>query len=180
MTYTVDVTNTAAPVYTDPAKEAAAELRAIKTLLASHTATIASIPIIIPGTIIMLAGGASVPTGYLLCPAEPTAISRTEFANLFAQIGTVWGVGDGATTFGMPYFPNGYAPVATQTLAGVTTLGENKAHTHADSGNPVAANVGYNPGGPVYAGVPAAGTTGSSGGTANLAAGNSVFFCVKT
>jgi microcystin-dependent protein len=46
------------------------------------------------------AGTGAVPTGYLLC--DGSAISRTTYADLFAAIGTTWGVGDGTTTFNLP------------------------------------------------------------------------------
>ena len=44
--------------------------------------------------------GTSVPTGFLLC--DGSAVSRTTYATLFAVIGTVWGVGNGSTTFNLP------------------------------------------------------------------------------
>lgn len=40
------------------------------------------------------------PSGYL--KANGALISRTTYANLFASIGTTFGVGDGSTTFGLP------------------------------------------------------------------------------
>lgn len=42
----------------------------------------------------------SVPAGWLKCNAA--AVSRTVYAALFAKIGTVYGVGDGSTTFNVP------------------------------------------------------------------------------
>ena len=44
--------------------------------------------------------GASVPTGYLLC--NGAAISRAQYPELFAAIGTTWGAGDGSSTFNVP------------------------------------------------------------------------------
>lgn len=44
--------------------------------------------------------GTSAPTGWLLC--DGTAVSRTTYAALFAVISTVYGVGDGSTTFNLP------------------------------------------------------------------------------
>lgn len=44
--------------------------------------------------------GASPPAGSVLCYGQ--ALSRTEYADLFTAIGTVWGVGDGSTTFNVP------------------------------------------------------------------------------
>ncbi len=44
--------------------------------------------------------GSSAPTGWLLCYGQ--LVSRTTYADLFTAIGTTYGVGDGATTFGLP------------------------------------------------------------------------------
>ena len=44
--------------------------------------------------------GSTVPTGSLEC--DGTAISRTIYADLFSDIGTTYGVGDGSTTFNIP------------------------------------------------------------------------------
>lgn len=52
-----------------------------------------------PGVIEMF-GAAAAPAGYLAC--DGAAVSRTTYADLFEAIGTVWGVGDGATTFNVP------------------------------------------------------------------------------
>ena len=40
------------------------------------------------------------PSGYLAC--DGSAVSRTTYAALFAVLGTVWGAGDGSTTFNIP------------------------------------------------------------------------------
>lgn len=45
-------------------------------------------------------GGTSIPTGWLLCNGQ--AVSRTDYADLFAVIGTAYGSGDGSTTFNIP------------------------------------------------------------------------------
>ncbi len=45
-------------------------------------------------------GRAAAPLGWLMC--DGAAVSRSTFANLFAAIGTAYGVGDGATTFNLP------------------------------------------------------------------------------
>ena len=50
------------------------------------------------------------PTGWLEC--NGAAISRTTYSDLFAVTGTVFGVGNGSTTFNIPdlrgYFPRGW------------------------------------------------------------------------
>ena len=43
---------------------------------------------------------ASVPSGWIDC--DGSAISRTSYASLFSEIGTLYGVGDGSTTFNIP------------------------------------------------------------------------------
>lgn len=51
------------------------------------------------GAVIPFAGSSS-PTGWLLCGGQ--AVSRVTYAALFSAIGTVYGVGDGSTTFNLP------------------------------------------------------------------------------
>lgn len=53
-----------------------------------------------PIATLQLFAGSTYPTGYLR--ADGTAISRTSYADLFAVIGTTYGVGDGSTTFNLP------------------------------------------------------------------------------
>jgi len=58
----------------------------------------------LPGVVVAyaapLASNASAPPGWLLC--DGSAVSRTQYAALFAAIGTSAGQGDGATTFNVP------------------------------------------------------------------------------
>ena len=42
------------------------------------------------------------PSGYLKC--NGAAVSRTTYADLFAEIGTAFGAGDGSSTFNVPDF----------------------------------------------------------------------------
>lgn len=62
------------------------------------------------GTIIPFAGN-SVPQGYLLC--DGSAISRTTYASLFAVIGTIYGTGDGNSTFNLP------SVIGSRTITGI-------------------------------------------------------------
>lgn len=70
--------------------------------------------------------------GWLLC--DGSIVSRTTYAALFSELGTLYGAGDGSTTFGLPSFagrlPMG-ASVArpTGSQAGSETF--NNAHDHA-------------------------------------------------
>lgn len=125
------------------------------------------------GTIIDFAGTAA-PSGYMACPLVATNISRTTYAALFAAIGTTWGVGDGSTTFGVPYFAADYAAVQANANVGTVTTGDVKAHTH-----PLTASTNAAGGSSVPSVSGGTGTTGSTGGAANLAAGSRVLKCVK-
>lgn len=68
-------------------------------------------------------GGASAPTGWTIC--DGTAISRTTFVTLFGVINTLYGAGNGTTTFNIPdlrgRMPAGFAPSSGH--ADVSTLG---------------------------------------------------------
>jgi len=83
--------------------------------------------------------GSSAPTGWLLC--DGTAVSRTTYAALYAVIGTVYGSGDGSTTFNLPDL-QGRMPVGRGTHADVNALGKSEgvavasrrpAHPHTNS-----------------------------------------------
>lgn len=52
------------------------------------------------GTILAFAGNGALPDGYLLC--DGAAVSRTDYADLFAAIDTIYGTGDGSATFNLP------------------------------------------------------------------------------
>lgn len=45
-------------------------------------------------------GGSTAPTGWLMC--DGSAVSRTDYSQLFDAIGTTYGSGDGSTTFNLP------------------------------------------------------------------------------
>ena len=97
---------------------------------------------LIPAGTMVLFGGTSAPSGWLLC--DGAAYSRTTYAALFAAINTRWGVGDGSTTFNIPDL-RGRAPIGEGQGSGLTnrtlgsklgeenhalTLAENGSHTH--------------------------------------------------
>ncbi len=54
----------------------------------------------VPAGTIYSFGGASAPTGWLLC--NGSAVSRTTYADLFSAISTAWGYGNNSTTFTLP------------------------------------------------------------------------------
>jgi microcystin-dependent protein len=71
---------------------------------------------------IIYTGSAIASPGYLA--AHGTAVSRTEYAKLFAVIGTTFGVGDGSTTFNLPDLRGIFARSAgSQVIGGQTFTG---------------------------------------------------------
>lgn len=120
---------------------------------------------------------AAAPSDWQLC--DGSAISRTTYANLFAIIGTTFGIGDGSTTFNIPdyrgSFPIGvgssYVLAATGGAATHTlTTAEIPGHTHS-IGN-VTTNQQVNAGANTtylnHTGGIATGSTGGGGAHENL------------
>lgn len=68
--------------------------------VAQVTAALAAQPTLPTGSIQMFAGSVLPAGGWLWC--DGSAVSRTTYAALFAALGTVWGAGDGSTTFNLP------------------------------------------------------------------------------
>ena len=68
--------------------------------------------------------GNTLPDGWLAC--DGTAVSRTTYANLFSKIGTIYGSGDGSTTFALPNltdkFIQGNSTVGTEKSAGLPNI----------------------------------------------------------
>jgi microcystin-dependent protein len=86
------------------------------------------------GVVEMFAGRTTVvPTGWLFC--DGSAVSRTTYAALFGVIDTVYGAGDGSTTFNLPDLrsraPIGAAPggVPGLTQRALATSGGEENHT---------------------------------------------------
>lgn len=84
---------------------------------------------------IIMRGKVETPEGYL--PCDGAAVSRTEYAALFALIGTTYGVGDGSTTFNVPNLKGKCIFGKKSTETEFDTLGEsggaktiNLAHSH--------------------------------------------------
>ena len=89
----------------------------------------------VPAGTIQYFAGSSAPDGYL--KANGALISRTTYADLFAAIGTTFGVGDGSTTFGIPDLRGEFARgwddargVDTGRTFGSAQAEDFKAHTH--------------------------------------------------
>lgn len=120
---------------------------------------------------------ASAPSSGLVC--NGTAVSRVTYSALFASIGTVFGAGDGSTTFNIPNMPIGYTLSHTIGSEGSTTVGQVISHLH---NIPNALGGSYDGGAPyIIAGtVPGGGTnTASTGGVANLAASMRARLCIR-
>ena len=84
----------------------------------------------IPTATIVPWSSSSVPTGFLEC--NGAAVSRSTYSALFAIIGTTYGAGDGASTFGLPDLQDNVAIGKSGTKALASTGG---ANTVASSGN---------------------------------------------
>ena len=106
-------------------------------LLARIVASVSggSVPV---GTLIDY-GGVSAPTGFLVC--NGSLISRTTYATLFSAIGTVWGAGNGSTTFNIPNLQGRFSigsdnSRAVGDLGGTEdvtlTSGQIPSHSHSD------------------------------------------------
>lgn len=61
------------------------------------------------------------PTGWLSC--DGSAVSRSTYGRLFGVVGTVYGVGDGSTTFNLPDLRGKTTFMASSTQTGFTTYG---------------------------------------------------------
>ena len=78
----------------------------------------------IPIGVVQAFAGNTVPDGWLLC--DGSAISRTDYADLYAVIGDTYGNGDGSTTFNLPNlvdkFVEGSATSGTEKSAGLPNI----------------------------------------------------------
>jgi microcystin-dependent protein len=62
--------------------------------------TLSKQPLDLPPATVHAFAGTSAPEGWAMC--DGSEVSRTDYAALFAAIGTTYGVGDGSTTFNLP------------------------------------------------------------------------------
>ncbi|BDW95296.1 hypothetical protein MACH10_09810 [Thalassospira tepidiphila] len=107
------------------------------------------------------------PTGWLVC--DGSAISRTEYADLFAAISTLWGDGDQVSTFNLPdlrgEFVRGFDDgrgVDDGRVFGSFQLDEFKAHAHDVIYTQF--SLGVNGGSSGTTGISGAAASGSTGG----------------
>lgn len=77
-----------------------------------------------PTGVVQAFAGRTTPQGWLLC--DGSAVSRTDYAALYAVIGTTYGAGNGSTTFNLPNlvdkFVEGSATAGTQRNAGLPNI----------------------------------------------------------
>lgn len=112
--------------------------------MAKSTASGSGVGTSLPAGIIMpFAGEASkIPAGWELCDGR--AISRTTFRDLFNVIGTVWGEGDGSSTFHLPdmqgMFLRGHDP---SQLVDVDAGTRSATNPGGNTGNSVGTTQGY-------------------------------------
>lgn len=102
---------------------------------------------------------ATAPTGWI--KANGAAISRSTYANLFAKYGTMFGAGDGSTTFNLPdlrgEFLRGFDDgrgVDTGRALGSAQASQNLAHNHTGTADSAGAHTH---------GITSAGASGSNG-----------------
>jgi microcystin-dependent protein len=121
-----------------------------------------------PGAVFYMAM-ATAPSGYLECNGQ--AVSRTTYSNLFAAIGTIYGAGNGSTTFNLPdlrgEFIRGYDDsrgVDPARVFGSTQAYDVQAHTHTYTAPTATAPQSGNSTW-CYFGAQTLQTTGSTGGT---------------
>ena len=74
-------------------------------------------------------GGVTAPTGWLLC--DGSTVGRVAYPGLFNAVSTLYGSGDGSTTFTLPDM-RGRMPVGKGTHSDVSTLGNNDGVTVAN------------------------------------------------
>jgi len=89
----------------------------------------------VPGQIVVSAGKVA-PARTLLC--NGAALSRATYADLFAAIGTIYGAGDGTTTFNIPSLGEGNVIKATIDANKVGTYHAGSLLTHSHTGSAAA------------------------------------------
>ena len=91
-----------------------------------------------PSGMVAMFAGASAPDGWLIC--DGSTVSRSTYAALFTAIGTVYGAGDGSTTFKIPDLRgefvrglDGGRGVDTGRALGSAQSSANLSHSHGGS-----------------------------------------------
>lgn len=166
-------------------------LKAYQWLLWSEE-SIDELYMLIPPGVMVDYAGINIPSGWLGC--DGSEVSRTTYAALFTEIGTIWGAGDGSTTFNLPDYRS-RSSVGTGQGAGLTdrvlgTYGGEETHTLSKAEIPphthqyldAIGNVqsGNSAGGVLDISVAATTSDGREGGLAGLPHNNMQPFAVAT
>lgn len=147
----------------------------------------------VPAGVVQAYGGTVAPSGWLMC--DGSAVSRTTYAGLFGAISTIYGAGDGSTTFNVPDL-RGRAVVGAGAGTGLTSrtlgttfgaethtlsTGEMPAHSHTVSAG-TTAGAGANPTDSLNTGGNAYATSSQGGGAAhnNVQPSLALNYIVKT
>lgn len=129
-----------------------------------------AIPISITSGSMVMWPTATAPSGYLLCNGQ--AVSRSTYATLFAVTSTVYGVGDGSTTFNVPDLRDRFPIGAGTTYSAGGTGGSADAivvsHTHTATSTSTVTDPGH-------AHSVGLGSGNASGGSAGYGSGGSSF-----
>ncbi len=140
----------------------------------------------VPAGVITYYAKSSPPTGWLRC--DGTAVSRTTYSALFTAIGTVFGTGDGSTTFNLPdlrgEFVRGYDDgrgVDTSRVFGSAQSDAFKAHTHTvPEGSVTPGGSTYTSGDDYTSSVATNSTSGSTGSTETRPRNVALLAIIKT
>lgn len=98
----------------------------VDNLLDNPTITGDTLPI---GSMILY-NGLTIPQNWLLCDGRE--VSREIYSELFAVIGTIWGSGDGATSFNLPNYLDKF-PLGAGGNTDLAETGGEKEHNHAEN-----------------------------------------------
>jgi len=108
-----------------------------------------ALPQAVPTGSVHLMASTTAPSGYLKC--NGAAVSRTTYADLFAEIGTAFGAGDGSSTFNVPdlrgEFVRGWDDsrgVDSGRNFATAQGDQNKQHNHSASATSTVTDPGHN------------------------------------
>lgn len=86
---------------------------------------------VVPVGVVLPYAGSVLPSGGLYLFCDGSEVSRSTYSDLFAAIGTSYGIGNGSTTFNLPDL-RGRVPTGKGTHTDVDQLGDNEGTALAD------------------------------------------------
>ena len=151
--------------------------------LAAHAVRNDQLLAYLPSGVVVPFAGTAIPTGWFEC--NGAAVSRATYSLLFAAIGTLYGIGNGSTTFNLPdlrgEFIRGYdngRNVDTGRLLGSAQTDAFESHSH--SGGQIGAPSGVAWSNPASDLVPDGGQTGNTGGTETRPRNIAMYYIIRT